>query len=63
MEIFWLFKLYIKKEKKVYVYHNTQQSLVFIVKMKNKKHVVKLQCNIGILGIHFENANLFDLFD
>ena len=61
MEIFWLFKLYIKKEKKVYVYHNTQQSLGFVVKLKNKKHV-KLQCNTGILGIHFESANLFDLF-
>ena len=37
MEIFWLFKLYIKKEKKVLVYHNTQQSLGFVVKLKNKK--------------------------
>ena len=42
--------------------NNTQQSLGFLVKLENKKHV-KLQCNIGILGIHFENANLFDLFD
>ena len=44
------------------MYHTTQQSLGFVVKLKNEKHV-KLQCNIGILGIHFESANLFDLFD
>ena len=30
--------------------NNTQQSLGFLVKLENKKHV-KLQCNIGIIQV------------